>query len=281
MSSKILSHRAALCNMVRRHAVEAGELILEYADGIKDMGVTYKEDGSPVTVADKEAEILIKNRLSNILPDILFVGEESFADCNNIDFSEHDYFWLVDPLDGTRAFVAGEADFTVNIALIHKYEPVLGVIYAPESGETYAGYIEDDGSKKAVRNLEDSESDKDIRSRKMPKVGLTVMLGSHHGNAEGQEKLLDQFKVKKIVRRSSSIKICTIASGKADLYPRFGPTCEWDTAAGHAILRAAGGDIVDMKGQPLKYGGSNPELLNPDFIAASGDIIDSGVFDVE
>ena len=280
MSSKILSHRAALCNMVRRHAVEAGELILEYFDGVKDMGVTYKEDGSPVTEADQKAELLIEKRLLDILPDIPVIGEESFSQGKSIDFSEHDYFWLLDPLDGTRAFVAGEADFTVNIALIHKCEPVLGVIYAPESGETYAGYIEDDGSKKSIRNFEDSDNDKDIRSRKMPKAGLTVMLGNRYGDAEVQEKLLEQFKVKKIIRRSSSIKICTIASGKADLYPRIGPTCEWDTAAGHAILRAAGGDIVDMKGQPLKYGGSHPKLLNPDFIAASGDILDSGIFEI-
>ena len=268
---KILKHRSALCNMTRRIAVEAGELILEYFDGIKDMQASSKNDGSVVTQADREAEQLIEKRLLDIVADVVVVGEESFEAGRRIDFSEHDYFWLVDPLDGTRAFVAGEADFTVNIGLIHKGEPVLGVIYAPESGELYAGFSEEDGSRKAFRYFEDSDTEKDIRTRSMPEKGLTVVASNYHGKAASQDQMLEQFKVNKIIRRSSSIKICHIANGKADLYPRFGPTCEWDTAAGHAILRAAGGDIRDMNGSPLRYGGSDPKLLNPSFIAASSE----------
>ncbi len=278
MSSKILSHPSALCNVVRRIAEEAGELILEYYEGARGMGTTSKGDGSPVTKADQEAEMLIEKALLGVLPDIPVVGEESFASGARIEFSEHDYFWLVDPLDGTRAFIAGEDEFTVNIALIYKNNPVLGVIYAPAKGELYAGYIDDAGAK-AFRYFEDSETEKDMRVRKMPKQGITVMSSNYYGSVSGQDDLLEKFKVKKIIRRSSSLKICNIANGKADIYPRFGDTCEWDTAAGHAILRAAGGDIRDMEGNPLIYGGANPKLLNPYFIAAPVDIFDSGVFE--
>ena len=276
MSLKLLSSQAALCNMVRRIAVEAGELILEYADGIKDMQASAKDDGSPVTLADQEAERLIEARLLNILPDIPVVGEESFSSGMRINFSSHEYFWLVDPLDGTKAFIAGESEFTVNIGLIYKGDPVLGVIYAPEKGELYSGYCGADT--KASRYFEDSDTEKDMRARSMPKHGLTVMSSNYHGGSVKQDNFLEQFKVNKIVRKSSSLKICALANGRADLYLRFGPTCEWDTAAGHAILRAAGGDIRDMDGNSLKYGGAHTDLLNPDFIAASGDVFDSGAF---
>ena len=277
MSSKLLTHRMALCNMVRRFAVEAGELTLEYFDGIRDMQEERKGDGSPVTMADREAERLIRERLLGVFSDIPVIGEESFAGGERITFSDHEYFWLVDPVDGTKAFIAGEGDFTVNIGLIHNNEPVLGVIYAPEKGELYAGYTDDSGSK-ALRYFEDSDTEKEIRSRKMPKQGLTVMSSNYHGNVAPQDNLLEGFKVNKIIRKSSSLKICEIANGKADIYPRLGPTCEWDTAAGHAILKAAGGDIVDMSGKCLKYGGNHPELNNPHFIAASSDLLSCGIF---
>ncbi len=273
MSSKLLSHPAALCNVVRRVAVDAGGLILEYFDGIRHMEAVDKDDGSPVTCADREAEKQIAKALADILPDIPLVGEESFAAGNRVDFDDHEYFWLVDPLDGTKAFIRGEGEFTVNIGLIHKGEPVLGVIYAPEKGDLYAGYIEDGGQGRSIRYFEDTDNEKVIRSRKMPKDGLTVMSSNYRGGSVPQDNLLGGFKVKKIIRQSSSLKICAIANGKADIYPRFGPTCEWDTAAGHAILRAAGGDIIDLDGRPLRYGGTHERLLNPHFIAASADLL--------
>ncbi len=278
MSSKILSHPSALCNIVRRIAEEAGELILDYHEGVKDMEVNHKVDSSPVTKADQEAEKLIEQSLFNILPEIPVIGEESFASGKRINFFEHDYFWLVDPLDGTRAFIAGENEFTVNIGLIYKNSPILGVIYAPAKGELYAGYIGDLGAK-AFRYFEDSNTEKDMKVRQMPKQGITVMSSNYCKPVLEQDDLLEKFKVRKVIRRSSSLKICNIANGKADIYPRFGNTCEWDTAAGHAILRAAGGDIRDMNGKPLQYGGANPKLLNPHFIASSLDIFDSGVFE--
>lgn len=273
MSSKLLSHRPALCNIIRRIAVEAGELILEYYDGVRDMESTSKDDGSPVTVADQEAERLIEKRLEESVPGIPMIGEEAFAAGRRVDLKTHDYFWLVDPLDGTRAFVAGEGDFTVNIALIHKGQPILGVIYTPEKGELYAGYINEDGTMRSFRYFEESETEKDMRTRSMPAKGLTVYASSSKETMQKNQDVLDQFKIAKVVRRSSSAKISAIANGKADIYPRFGPTCEWDTAAGHAILRAAGGDITNIYGEPLTYGGDHPKLRNPDFIAASADVL--------
>ena len=272
MSSKLLSHRSALNNIVKRIAVEAGELILEYFDGVRDMGVSSKNDGSPVTLADQEAERLIEQRLLDVLPDIPVIGEESHSSGRRIDVSKGDYFWLLDPLDGTRAFVRGEEDFTVNIALIHKSEPVLGVVYAPEKEELYAGFINEDGSGQAFRNFGGRDKQKPLRTRKVPNKGLTVMSSGFYGDVRKQEDMLGQLKVSSVIRRSSSVKICVIANGKADLYPRFGPTCEWDTAAGHAILRAAGGDIRDMQGNSLKYGVGMEDMINPEFIAASEDV---------
>ncbi len=272
--SKLLSHRGALCNVVRRIAVEAGELILEYYDGVKDAGHSEKSDGSPVTLADQEAEKLIEKKLAEILPDIPVIGEEAYEGGMRLNFDEHPYFWLVDPLDGTRAFIRGDGDFTVNIALIHNHEPVLGVLYAPESGEMYAGFMNEDESVKSFRYFEDTDNEKDMRTRSMPSKGLTVMSSSHYAKVGAQDAILSQFKVSKILKRSSSIKIAMIANAKADMYLRLGPTSEWDTAAGHAILRAAGGDIIDLQGQSLKYGmPKDDSILNPDFIAASGDIL--------
>ncbi len=275
MSSKLLSHPAALCNIVRRIAIEAGELILEYSDGIREMGQEQKPDGSPVTKADQDAENLIAKALYDVLPDIPVIGEESYSTGHRIKFSEHEYFWLVDPLDGTKAFIRGEDEFTVNIALIKNNQPVLGVIYAPEKGALYAGYVSDDKDGTALRFLEDSNTEKEIRTRKMPSDGLTVMSSNYFGGSSAQDRFLETFKIRKVVRRSSSLKICEIANGKADIYPRFGLTCEWDIAAGHAILRAAGGDIIDMQGRSILYGRDDPGLLNPDFVAASSDVLNA------
>ncbi len=272
---KILSHPAALCNSVRRIAEEAGELTLEYFDGIKDTQEQEKSDGSPVTQADKDAETLITKRLNELTPGIVVIGEESYAESKCEDLKNQEYFWLVDPIDGTKAFLRGEGDFTVNIALIYKNRPVIGVIYAPEKGELYAGHCYTQDDARAFRYFEDSETEKEIKVRAMPLKGLTVMSSSYRGGSRAQDAFLEQFKISKIVQRSSSIKICAIASGKADIYPRFGPTCEWDTAAGHAILRAIGGDIRDMTGKPLRYGCGREDLLNPNFIAASCDLLDS------
>lgn len=273
MSSKLLSHRAALCNIVKRVAVEAGALILEYADGLKDKEIVAKDDGSPVTMADEEAEKLIEKRLYDILPEIPFIGEEKVADQGKIDIGKAEYFWLVDALDGTREFISSGENYTVNIALVHRDSPVLGVVYAPEKGELYYGYIEEEGESKAFRYLEDSDKEKSIRVRSMPKAGLVVFSSKHFANNERMETFLQNFKIAKVLHMSSSLKICHIAAGKADLYPRLGKTCEWDTAAGDAVLRAAGGVIRDLDQNILQYGqGIRKKYLNPEFVASSTEL---------
>lgn len=272
MSEKLLTHRAALTNIVRRIATQAGEITLEYFDGIKDMATVSKSDGSPVTQADKEAEHFIEKQLKELIPELPVIGEEAYANGYRPDLTSHKYFWLVDPLDGTRSFIRGGENFTTNIALVHNGRPVLGVVYAPQKEEIYYGYWDQDTNEgHAFRFNEQSNKEKPIRTRKIPPKGLTVMTSGDHNNDTKNQEFLQNHKVASIIRRASSLKICAIAAGKADLYVRFGPTGEWDTAAGHAILRAAGGDIRDMQGNSLRYGTNKETIINPDFIAGSAD----------
>jgi len=265
-TQKLVDNPGALCNMVRRVAIEAGEITLKYFEMAGDGHIEAKSDGSPVTLADREAETLIQIKLEQIAKGIPIVGEEA-ASLGKApkNFDRDGYFWIVDPLDGTKEFIGGGGDYTVNIALINKGKPVLGVVYAPAKGEMYAGH----GRGTAVRWLEDSDTEKEISVRKSPKGGLVVVASKSHGDESKLDKFLSKFKVDKVVKRGSSLKMCIIAAGKADLYPRFGPTCEWDTAAADAVLRSAGGVITDLNGSPLKYGGSNEKWLNPEFIACS------------
>ncbi len=267
--SKIFDHRKALCNQIRRVALEAGEIALKYFDEAGFVGADAKADGSPVTVADQEAEALIEKALADIAPDVPMIGEEAVADGRIPDISTSEYSWRVDALDGTKEFISGGSDFTVNIALIYKGDPVLGVVYAPEKGELYAGYIDENGESEAIKWIEDTDHEKSIRVRKAPAEGLTIVASKSHGSAEKLENFLADYKVEKLFKCGSSLKICVIAAGKADIYPRFGPTCEWDTAAADAVLRAAGGVVTDTKGQALRYVGADPKFLNPEFIAWS------------
>lgn len=264
-TEKLLQHPAALCNMVRRVAIAAGDHTLQYYDE-SGCAADEKSDGSPVTIADREAEAIIIKGLTDILPDVPVIGEESVAAGTVPDISASEWFWLVDPLDGTREFIRGSPDYTVNIALIHRGVPVLGVVYAPVSGELYAGH----GAGTAIRWLADNNNDKPIRVRNLPAGGLTVISSRNHHDEKKLDKFLADFKIAKSMRRGSSLKICLIAAGKADLYPRFGLTSEWDTAAGDAVLRSAGGHIVDMKGVPLSYGHAQKKFENPEFVASSG-----------
>ncbi len=271
-NAKILKHPEALCNMVRRIALDAGELTLKYFDECGYHGADIKGDGSPVTKADREAEVLIEKALKEITPDVPMVGEEGFSEGRIPDLSGQEYFWLVDPVDGTKEFISGSGDYTVNIGLIKNGVPVLGVVYVPALGELYAGYINDNGEGTAIRWLEETDNEKSIHVRKIPKAGMTIMASKSHGNSQRLDDFLSEYKVNKIIRRGSSLKICAVACGKADMYPRLGLTCEWDTAAADAVLRAAGGAIVDLDGSLFRYGGADPKFLNPEFIASSGEI---------
>ncbi len=264
---KILNHLPALKNQITRVALEAGAKTLEFFEETGTSSeVLEKQDGSPVTLADQEAEKIIESALCDITPSVPILGEEAVAENRIADIQGHEYFWLVDPLDGTKEFISGKGEFTVNIALIKGSEPVMGVVYAPYMGELYASA----GPGTATRWLEETESEKTIHARSAPKEGVTVIGSRRHGDNEKMDAFLSSFKVAKFIKRGSSLKICAVAAGKADIYPRFGPTCEWDTAAADAVLRASGGIMVhaDTK-SPLVYGKVTEKFYNPEFIAIS------------
>lgn len=259
----LINHIPALTNIVRRIAVEAGLITLEYFDESGTPNPTYKEDGSPVTQADQLAEKLIYQKLLEVVPEIPVIGEEAMTAGAIPELNEAGYAWLVDPLDGTRAFVAGDPDFTVNIALIKNNIPIIGVIHAPYLGETYWAYR----GGVAKRYFEDSDTEREISVRPIPLKGLTVITSKTHDRPGKTSALIDLVKLERRIKRSSAVKFGLLASGKVDLYPRFGPTSYWDTAAGQVIVEAAGGVVVDMEGHSLCYDISKPSLLNPDFIA--------------
>ena len=266
MSSKLLETPRALLNVTRRIAIEAGAIALSHFDDTGYVGAEHKEDGSPVTVADRETEEFIERALHETLPTIPVIGEEAASSGTLPDAADGD-FWLVDPIDGTKEFVAGSPDFTVNIALIRNGIPIIGVVYAPALGELYAG-LNTENDKLAVRWLEETDKEKEIRVRRPEAAGLHVITGRRHKIGPKLESFLTDFKVAKLTQRGSSIKLCMIACGKADLYPQFGQTCQWDTAAGHAVLSAAGGCLTHLDGKSLGYGLSDVTFCNLEFVAA-------------
>ena len=213
-----------------------------------------KDDHSPVTDADVAANKLIVNALSILTPNIPIVAEED----EEPGKMGHSLFWLVDPLDGTRAFVKGEPEFTVNIGLIKDGKPVLGVIYAPPQRQLYYGMVGGDAFRV------DNAGKVALKVRAPAEDGVVIVRSKSHPSPATSE-FLNTLKIKEIRPGSSSIKFCTIAEGEADMYPRFGRTMEWDTAAGHAILAAAGGRVETVDGKPLVYGKAGYE--NPTFIA--------------
>ena len=226
--------------------------------------VMDKSDGSPVTLADQEAEKLIIAALNDIAPGIPVIAEEAVAAGTIPDISSGTFF-LVDPLDGTKEFITGGGDFTVNIALLKDFVPVMGVIYTPVSDELYFA-----GGGKAFSVIKGGP-EKAISVRPVPKDGLTVVASKRHGDPEKLADFLRGRKIDALINRSSSLKFCAMAAGEADLYPRLGPTCEWDIAAGDAILRAAGGQVVTLEGQPMPYGKADKKFLNGEFIAFASD----------
>ena len=263
LSESLIAHPAALCNQVRRIAIEAGRITLDYFDESGFDGVQSKGDGSPVTIADQQAEKAIEKALADITPDIPMIGEEKTAAGRIPDLSDAPYFWLVDALDGTREFISGSGDYSVNIALIKDNKPFLGVVYAPVLGLIYAGFEGSD----PVKWNEETGQEKVIQTRQVPSSGYVVVTSKSHGSDKKLQNFLEGFKVNKVLRKGSSLKMCVIAEGKADIYPRFGPTCEWDTAAADAILRSAGGGLKDIDGNALTYRKTKDKFYNPEFIA--------------
>lgn len=242
---------------IKKTALKAGALELEHYNA--GMDVMHKADGSPVTLADQEAEVLILRDLKSLTPDIPVVAEEEAAAGNIPDISKG-LFWLVDPLDGTKEFVRRSGEFTVNIALMKDFKPVMGVIYAPAIDELYSGYDNQHA------DLTVAGETQIIKVCDVPDEGLRVVTSRSHSDKEELQVFLEGQKVAGTSFCGSSLKICQVAAGTADIYPRLAPTCEWDIAAGHAIVAAAGGQLVCMDGAPMRYGKSDIGFLNPHFI---------------
>lgn len=218
-----------------------------------------KGDGSLVTLADQRAEALIEAGLSQLAPGVPMLGEEAVAAGRVPVLGER--FFCVDPLDGTRGFARGGDEFTVNIALVVGGAPVQGVIYAPATGELYAG---EPG--RAVRALGDAPVTAMATATAPPNAIWRVVASDYSGRNEKTAQFIAALGGI-AAHASSSIKLCRIAEGAADLYPRFGDVCQWDIAAGHAVLAAAGGDIMGLDGAKLRYGDATGVFIVPGFVA--------------
>jgi 3'(2'), 5'-bisphosphate nucleotidase len=260
----------AALTMLEDLAVEAGQIILDIrADGTS---ARLKGDGSPVTDADQAAEGHITAGLRRRYPRIPIIAEES-ACVGGISSLSTDRFFLVDPLDGTKEFIKGRADFTVNISLIQNGVPCLGVVVAPARNELFSGGY---GSAYRCRISADGciRERKKIATRAVSFTGLTAVMSASHANPE-TSALLDRIEVNQKLSIGSSLKFCLVASGMADVYPRLGRTMQWDTAAGDAVLRNAGGSTLRLDGSPLSYGVAGGDgvdgFANPHFVACGGD----------
>lgn len=223
-----------------------------------DFSVSYKDDKSPVTAADLASHEIIEKGLRAISRDIPFMSEEG-AHTPWEERRHWQRFWLVDPVDGTREFAQRTGEFTVNIALIENGEPVMGVVTAPALEEAFWG-VKGEGAWKRDRTGRVSP----IRVAE-PKGVKRVVASKNHLNSETRA-FIQQLGPHELVQAGSSLKFCRIAEGHADIYPRLGPTSEWDTAAAQAVLVAAGGKVETLDGEPLHYG--KEDLLNPYFVAA-------------
>jgi 3'(2'), 5'-bisphosphate nucleotidase len=239
-------------------AHHAGRAAMEVYSG--NFEVRAKADASPVTLADERCEGLILPRLAELTPDIPAASEEALCGTDLRNWQAPARFWLVDPLDGTREFASRNGEFSVNIALVVDRRPVLGVVHAPAVGLTWWGA----GPGTAVMRHGD-QAPVAIRARRPPPEGLVALESRSHGDRAAIDAFLADHKIAARRQSGSALKFGLLAQGEGDVYPRFGPTMEWDTAAGHAVLEAAGGRIETLAGRPLLYG--KPGLTNPDFIA--------------
>lgn len=249
-------------------ARRAGAAILAVYQRADAIAVTEKADASPLTEADLAAHRFIVAALHALTPELPVLSEESAAPAPWPERRQWTRYWLVDPLDGTREFVARTGEFTVNIALVEHGVPVLGVVLVPVSGVVYAGvagqgaFREDNAGRAPIRVRTLAQ----VRAQGLP---VTVVASRRHGG-ERLPPLLARLERElgpcTLTTIGSSLKICLVAEGKADIYPRLGPTCEWDTAAAQAVLVAAGGAVVDARMQPLRCNRGD-SLLNPEFHA--------------
>lgn len=241
-------------------AKTTGAAILDIYERSDQFAVQSKPDSSPLTQADLIAHYEILEGLKKITPDIPILSEEQNP---QIDFSERktwQHYWLVDPLDGTKEFISHSGDFAINIALIENHKPIVGLIYSPVLDEVYfagKGYG-------AYRQTTDMVAPEKIHTRKWQ--NKTIVAVGHHYKVEKLIAILEKFGEYEIVTMGSALKFCAVAEGRVDFYPRLGQTSEWDTAAGQIIVEEAGGAVIDLDFQPLRYN-TKDSLINPPFLA--------------
>jgi 3'(2'),5'-bisphosphate nucleotidase len=254
--------RDVIARALARAALAAGPAVMEeYA---RQAGARSKADGSPVTAADERAEEIIRDWLSRVAPTTPIVAEEAAAAGCSLDVGAR--FFLVDPLDGTREFLARNGEFTINVALIDARVPVAGAVYAPASGRLwFAGEAAFFCEASVGDDLPDETRWRRLRTRSAPPRWVALASRSHCDPET--EAFLAKLPIGERTAAGSSLKFCVIAEGGADVYPRFAPTMEWDTAAGDAVLRAAGGIVLDAGGEPLAYGKVGAGLRNGGFVA--------------
>jgi 3'(2'), 5'-bisphosphate nucleotidase len=219
-----------------------------------------------VTLADEEAEKFILGRLKHLAPDVPVIAEEEAAAGRLAKIGHH--FFLVDPLDGTKEFINKNGEFTINIAEVIDGKPVRGVVYAPAIdrlffGESLSGAFEIEAKPGGAPDFAEANR---ISVRKAPADGMTAVASRSHRDAKTDEYLA-AYKIKDFLSAGSSLKFCLVATGEADIYPRHGRTMEWDTAAGHAVLAAAGGTVTQLDGKPFVYGKVDEKFANPFFVA--------------
>lgn len=250
-----------LLDAIARIARQAGAAILEVYHG--DFAVEAKQDDSPITEADRRAHELIRAALERLPGGRPILSEEA----RTLPWEQRRQwkeYWLVDPLDGTKEFIQRNGQFTVNIALVRLGRPVLGVVHVPVQGVTYGGVVGEGAWKESADGQRQP-----IAVRPLGE-GPVRVVGSRSHRGPDLDGYLERLGEHEMVPMGSSLKFCIIAEGEADVYPRLGPTSEWDTAAAEAVLVAAGGQVVASNGQPMAYN-KGPELLNPWFIASGDD----------
>ncbi len=246
----------AYLDAVRALSVRAGAKILEIYN--TEFSVANKDDKSPLTAADLASHRTIVEGLRQLTPDIPVLSEEGAGSAFE-ERSRWPRYWLIDPLDGTKEFIKRNGEFTVNIALIEDQVPVLGVVYVPVSGVTYAACR----GKGALKSTPES-GDRAIHVRRLT-GGPVAVVGSRSHGGDSLNAFLDKLGDHEIVSMGSSLKICLVAEGAADVYPRLGPTSEWDTAAAHCVVEQAGGQLTDLSMRRLRYN-TKESMLNPHFL---------------
>ena len=260
----MIGNLAVLLHQAVPLAGEAGESIMAVYGS--DFLIDYKADHSPLTVADLAAHECLAAGLAR-LPGAYPVLSEESAEISFELRKPWETYWLIDPLDGTKEFVKRNGEFTVNIALIHRHKPVLGVVYAPVTRVCYfaaVGY----GAYKQVGQGQPAPI-----AVRVPAASPPIVVGSRSHLTEALQVYLQRLGAHEMKSIGSSLKFCLVAEGAADLYPRLGPTSEWDTAAAQAVVECAGGSVVDLRGEALRYN-TKASLLNPFFLVFGDDAVD-------